>query len=153
MALGFFTVRHFAVRQFAVKKKTLPNLTNLIWPNLTETIIFSYGELSYGEKSEHSFLPAADAWSCGRSRPAGARRWAPGPTIEGAGPVSDVLGAVCSLRCRGGRGWLGRFIKQLFRYISRIYQSYRYSPIISTICGPNNYMGQTNYYPWYLHYQ
>ena len=24
---------------------------NLIWPNLTETDIFSYGELSYGEKS------------------------------------------------------------------------------------------------------
>ena len=44
----------FAVGQFTVRKKK----PNLIWLNLTETNIFSYGELShgevsYGEKSTH----------------------------------------------------------------------------------------------------
>ena len=47
MALGFFAVRHFTVGQFAVKKTE---------PNLAETDIFPYGELSYGEKSAHEYL-------------------------------------------------------------------------------------------------
>ena len=41
-ALGFFAVGHYAVGQFVVKKRlTEPNLTNL-----SEAIIFSYGEKS-----------------------------------------------------------------------------------------------------------
>ena len=45
MALGFF-----AVGQFAVKIKPY-----LIWPNLT-FLFFSYGELSYSEKTVHAWL-------------------------------------------------------------------------------------------------
>ena len=47
MALGFFAAEQSAVR------KEKPNLTNLIWPNLTKTNIFSNGELSHGKKSVH----------------------------------------------------------------------------------------------------
>ena len=57
LALGFFAVGLFAVGQFVVKKEkdlTEPNLTNLIWPNLTETKIIFDGKVSHGEKSGHA---------------------------------------------------------------------------------------------------
>ena len=43
----FSRQRYFPVGQFAVRKKTL---------NRTETKIFSYGELSYGEKFQSQFI-------------------------------------------------------------------------------------------------
>ena len=59
-----FAVGHFAVGQFTVRKKK-PNLTNLIWPNLTKTNIFSYGELSYGKKSAHGiYYSTINSWTC-----------------------------------------------------------------------------------------
>ena len=51
-AIGFFAVGLFAVGQFTVKKKK----PNLIWPKLTGTNFFFYGEVTHGEKSGHDDL-------------------------------------------------------------------------------------------------
>ena len=55
----YTTLRFFAVGQFVVqKKKNLnePNLTNLLWPNLTESNFFFDGEVFHGEKSAQEFM-------------------------------------------------------------------------------------------------